>query len=109
MEVDALTKGKGKEKGMGKEKGKGKGKENGTGKINEKSKCRSNRKSSMKCFLCKKKGLRRKDCSKFTVWLAQKRQNEPSANAFNEAGLGHCSQPQPGAKESCLCSGRGTG
>ena len=54
MEVDALTKGEGKEKGKGK--GKEKGKEKGRAKSKDKPKEGTSDKSSMKCFFCKETG-----------------------------------------------------
>ena len=88
MEVDALTKGKGKSKAKGKDKSKGKGKEKGKDKGHPKSREASSDKSNMKCFFCKEKGHTRKDCPKFSAWLAWKKQvgHEPSANAIEEAG-----------------------
>ena len=42
----------------------------------------------MKCFFCKEKGHARKDCSKFSAWLAEKKTvgHEQSANAIEEDG-----------------------
>ena len=72
MEVDALMKAKvkNKGKGKGKEKGKDKGKEKGKGKSKDKAKEGTSDTSSMKCFFCKEKGHARKDCPKFSAWLA---------------------------------------
>ena len=43
-------------------------------------------KLSMKCFWCKEKGHARKDCPKFSAWLAEKKSvgHEQSANAIEE-------------------------
>ena len=72
MEVDAHMKGKSKNKGKckGKEKGKDKGKEKGKAKSKDKPKEGTSDTSSVKCFFCKEKGHARKDCSKFSAWLA---------------------------------------
>ena len=86
MENDALT--KGKEKSKGKEKGKGKGEEKGKEKGRAKSKDKPKEgtpdKSRIKCFFCKERGHARKDCPKFSAWLAEKKTvgREPSANAI---------------------------
>ena len=42
----------------------------------------------MKCFFCKEKGHTRKDCPKFSAWLAEKKTvgHEQSANAIEEEG-----------------------
>ena len=42
----------------------------------------------MKCFFCKEKGHARKDCPKFSAWLAEKKTmgHEQSANAIEEDG-----------------------
>ena len=86
MEVDALTKGKGKGKGKGKDKEKGK--ERGKAKSKDKPKEGTSDTSSMKCFFCKEKGHARKDCPKFSAWLAEKKTvvHEQSANAIEEDG-----------------------
>ena len=44
--------------------------------------------SSMKCFFCKEKGHARKDCPKFSAWLAEKRTvgHGQSVNAIEEYG-----------------------
>ena len=75
MEVDALMKGKGKNKGKskGKEKGKDKGKEKGKAKSKDKAKEGTSDMSNVKCFFCKEKGHARKDCPKFSAWLAEKK------------------------------------
>ena len=90
MENDALTKGKEKGKGKGKGNGKGKekGKEKGRAKSKDKPKEGTPDKSRIKCFFCKEKGHARKDCPKFSAWLAEKKTvgREPSANAIEEAG-----------------------
>ena len=72
MEVDALMKGKGKNKGKskGKEKGKDKGKEKGKAKSKDKAKEGTSDMSNVKYFFCMEKGHARKDCSKFSAWLA---------------------------------------
>ena len=86
MEVDALSKGKGKNKGKGKgeEKGKDKGKE----KSKNKPKEGTSDTSSVKCFFCKEKGHTRKDCPGFSAWLAEKKTvgHEQSANSIEEDG-----------------------
>ena len=86
MEVDALMKGKGKNKGKGK--GKEKGKDKGKGKSKDKAKEGTSDTSDMKCFLCKAKGHTRKDCTKFSAWLAEKKTvgHEQSANSIEEDG-----------------------
>ena len=68
MEVDALMKGKGKNKDKAKE---------GTSDT-----------SNMKCFFCKEKGHARKDCLKFSAWLAEKKTvgHEQSASSTKEDG-----------------------
>ena len=78
MAVDALTKGKGK----------GKGKEKSKAKSKDKPKEGTSDASSMKCFFCKEKSHARKDCSKFSAWLAEKKTvaHEQSANAIEEDG-----------------------
>ena len=90
MEVDALMKGKGKNKGKGKgkEKGKDKGKEKGKGKSKDKPKEGTSDTSNVKCFFCKEKGHTRKDCPKFSAWLAEKKTvgHEQSANSIEEDG-----------------------
>ena len=80
MEVGALTKGKGKGNEKGKEKGKAKSK--------DKPKEGTSDKSSMKCFFCKEKSHARKDCPKFSAWLAEKKTvgHEQSANAIEKDG-----------------------
>ena len=42
----------------------------------------------MKCFFCKEKGHARKDCPKFSAWLAEKKTvgHEQSANSIEEDG-----------------------
>ena len=51
--------------------------------------------SNVKCFFCKGKGHARKDCPKFSAWLAEKKTvgHEQSANSIEEDGwifaLGH--------------------
>ena len=82
MEIDALTKGKGKEKGKSKEKGKDKAKNK------DKPKEGAPDKSSMKYFFCKEKGHTPKECPHYSIWLAEKKTagHEPSANAVEEAG-----------------------
>ena len=89
-EVDALTKGKGKNKGKGKgkEKGKGKSKEKGKGKSKDKAKEGTSDTSKVKCVFCKEKGHTRKDCPKFSTWLAEKKTvgHEQSANSIEEDG-----------------------
>ena len=67
MEVDAPMKGKGKNKG------KGKGKEKGKAKSKDKPKEGTTGPSNVKCFFCKEKGHARKDCPKFSAWLAEKK------------------------------------
>ena len=44
--------------------------------------------SKVKCFFCKKKGHARKDCPKFSAWLAEKETvgHEQSANSIEEDG-----------------------
>ena len=69
----ALMKGKGKNKGKGKEKGKDKSKEKGKGKSKDKPKEGTRDTSNVKCFFCKEKGHTRKDCPKFSAWLAEKK------------------------------------
>ena len=75
MEVDALMKGKGKNKG--KEKGKGKSK--------NKAKEGTSDTSNVKL---QKKGHIRKECPKFSAWLAEKKTvgHEQSANSIEEGG-----------------------
>ena len=75
MEVDALMKGKGKNKGKGKgeEKGKDKGKEKSKGKSKDKPKERTTDTLNVKCLFCKEKGHNRKECPKFSAWLAEKK------------------------------------
>ena len=82
MEVDTLMKGKGKNKG------KGKVKEKGKAKSKDKPKEGTSDTSSMKCFFCKERGHARKDCPKFSAWLAEKKTvgHEQSANAIEEDG-----------------------
>ena len=62
--------------GKGKSKGKGKPKEGPSDT------------SSMKCFFCKEKGRARKDCPKFSAWVAEKKTvgHEQSVNAIEEDG-----------------------
>ena len=90
MEVDALMKGKGKNEG--KSKGKGKGKDKGIEKSEGKSKDKPTEgttdTSNVKCFFCKGKGHTRKDCPKFSAWLAEMKTvgHEQSANAIEEDG-----------------------
>ena len=86
IEVDSLIKGKGKNKG--KAKGKEKGKEKGKAKSKDKPKEGTSDTSSMKRFFCKEKGHARKDCSKFSAWLAEKKTvgHAQSANAIEEDG-----------------------
>ena len=90
MEVDALSEGKGKNKskGNGKEKGKEKGKEEGKGKSKHKAKEGTSDTSNVKCSFCKEKGHARKDCPKFSAWLAEKKTvgHEQSANSIEEDG-----------------------
>ena len=90
MEVDALMKGKGKNKGKGKgkEKGKDKGKEKGKGKSKDKAKEGISDMSNVKCFFCKERGHARKDCPKFSAWLAEKKTvgHEQSAHSIEEDG-----------------------
>ena len=90
MEVDALMKGKGKNKGKGKgkEKGKDKGKEKGKGKSKDKAKEGTSDTSNVKSFFCMEKGHARKDCPKFSAWLAEKKTvgHEQSANSIEEDG-----------------------
>ena len=92
MEVDAHMKGKSQNKGKckGKEKGKDKdkGKEKGKAKSKDKSKEGTSDTSSVKCFFCKERGHARKDCPKFSAWLAEKKTvgHEQSANAIEEDG-----------------------
>ena len=90
MEVDALMKGKGKNKGRGKgkEKCKGKSKEKGIGKSKEKSNEGTTDMSNVKCLFCKEKGHTRKDCPNFSAWLAEKKTvgHEQSANSIEEDG-----------------------
>ena len=71
MEVDALMKGKDKKNGKGK--GKEKSKEKGKAKNKDKPKEGTSDTSSMKCFFCMEKGRARKDCPKFSAWLAKKK------------------------------------
>ena len=71
MEVDALSKGKGKNKGKGK--GKEKGKDKGKEKSKDKPKEGTSDTSNVKCFFCKEKGHTRKDCPGFSAWLAEKK------------------------------------
>ena len=42
--------------------------------------------SNVKCFFCKEKGHTRKDCPKFSAWLAEKKTvgHEQSANSIEE-------------------------
>ena len=96
MEVDALTKGKGK----GKENGKEKGKEKGKAESEDKPKEGTSDKSSMKCFFCKEKGHARKDCPKFSAWLAEKKTvgHEQSANASRKT---HGSLPWTTSMRTC--------
>ena len=69
-----------------KRKGKNKGK--GKAKSKDKRKEGTSDTSSMKCFFCKEKGHARKDCPKFSAWLAKKKTvgHEQSANATEEDG-----------------------
>ena len=89
-EVDALMKGKGKNKckGKGKEKGKDKGKEKSKGKSKDEPKEGTSDTSNVKCFFCKEKGHTRKDCLKFSAWFAEKKTVGPeqSANSIEEDG-----------------------
>ena len=89
-EVDALMKGKGKNKGKGKgkEKDKDKGKEKNKGKSKDKPKEGTSDTSNVKYFFCKEKGHTRKDCPKFSAWLAEKKTvgHEQSANSIEEDG-----------------------
>ena len=82
MEVDALMKGKGKNRG------KGKGKEKGKGKSKDKAKEGTSDTSNVKCFFCKEEGHTRKDCPKFSAWLAEKKTvgHEQSANSIEDNG-----------------------
>ena len=77
MEIDALMTGKGnnKDKGKGKvkEKVKEEGKEKSKAKSKDKPKEGTSDTSSMKCFFCKEKSHARKDCLKFSAWLAEKK------------------------------------
>ena len=86
MEVDALMKGRGKNKRKGK--GQEKRKEKGKAKSKDKPKDGTSDTSSVKCFFCKEKGHARKDCPKFSGWLAEKKSvgHEQSANAIEEDG-----------------------
>ena len=86
MEVDALMKGNGKNKGKGK--GKDKGKEKGEAKSKDKPKEGTSDTSNMKCFFCKEKSHARKDCPKFSAWLAEKKTvgHEQSGNFIEEDG-----------------------
>ena len=90
MEVDALMKGKGKNKGKGtgKEKGKDKNKEKGKGNKKDKAKEGTSDTSDVESFFCKEKGHTRKDCHKFSAWLAEKNTvgHEQSANSIEEDG-----------------------
>ena len=100
MEVDALMKGKGKgkskgkgkekgrERGRAKSKGKEKGREKGRAKSKDKPKEGTPDTPSMKCFFCQEKGHARKDCPKFSAWLAERKTvgHEQSANSIEEDG-----------------------
>ena len=90
MEVDALMKGKSKNKvkGTGKEMGKENDKEKGKGKSKVKAKEGTSDTSNVKCFFCKEEGHTRKDCPKFPAWLADKKTvgHEQSANSIEEDG-----------------------
>ena len=90
MEVDALMKGKGKNKGegTGKEKGKDKGKEKSKRKAKDTAKEGTSDMSNVKCLFCKEKSHARKDCAKFSAWLAEKKTvgHGQSANAIEEDG-----------------------
>ena len=87
---DALMKGKGKNKGKGKskEKGKDKSKMKGKGKSKDKPKEGTTDTPNVKCPSCKEKGHNRKDCPKFSAWLAEKKTvgHEQSANSIEEDG-----------------------
>ena len=86
MEVDALMKGKGKNKGKGK--GKNKSKEKRKKKSKDEAKERTSETSNVKCFFFKEKGHARKDCPKFSAWLAEKKTvgREQSANSTEGDG-----------------------
>ena len=90
MEIDALMKGKGKNKGKGKgkDKGKDKSKEKGKQKSKDKAKEGTSDTLNVKCFFCKEKGYIRKDCPEFSAWLAEKKTvgHEQSANSIEEDG-----------------------
>ena len=79
-------------KGKGKGKGKEKGKEKKQRKAKQRARTsrikRTSDTSSMKCFFCKVKGHARKDCPKFSAWLAEKKTvgHEQSANAIEGDG-----------------------
>ena len=69
MEVEALMKGKGKNKGKGN--GKEKGKEKGKRKSQDQAKEGTSDTSNVKCFFCKEIGHLRKDCPRFSAWVAR--------------------------------------
>ena len=86
MEVDVLMTGKGKNQGKGK--GRDQVKEKGKGKSKDIAKEGTSDTSNVKCFLHKEKGRARKDCQKFSAWLAEKKtvDHEQSANSIEEDG-----------------------
>ena len=75
MEVDALMKGKGKTKAnaRAKRRAKTKAKRKNKGKSKDNPKEGTSDTSNVKCFFCKEKGHTRKDCPKFSAWLAEKK------------------------------------
>ena len=86
MEVDAPMKGKGKNKG--KSKGKEKGKDKSKGKSKDMAKEITSDTWNMKCFFCTEKSHARKDCTRFSPWLAEKKTvgHEKSVNSIEEDG-----------------------
>ena len=77
-------KGKNNSKGNGKGKGKDRGKEKSKRKSKDKPKEGTTDTSNVKCFFCKEKSHTRKDCPKFSAWLAEKKTvgHEQSANSI---------------------------
>ena len=86
MEVDALLKEKVRTKA--KARAKPKSKEERKEKSKDKAKERTSETSNVKRFFFKEKGHARKDCPKFSAWLAEKKTvgREQSANSTEEDG-----------------------